>query len=135
MITVDKKSSTPIYEQIIEEIKREILTDVLKSGEMLPSVRELSAAISASPNTIQKAFAELENIGVAVSSPGIGRHVSENAKEKLQKLLKGKIFELEELVTVLKNGGVDIKDVEATVNKVYGKSTRYSKDASLSWLD
>ena len=121
MLTVDKLSRIPIYEQIIDGIKREILTDVLKAGDMLPSVRELALLLSTNPNTVQKAFAELENIGVAISAPGIGRYVSENAKEILKNMLKGRITELEDLLSELKNGGVALDEIENTVKKIYGK--------------
>ncbi len=106
MLTVDKMSRIPIYEQIIEGIKREILKDVLKPKDMLPSVRELAFSLSTNPNTVQRAFAELEAMGVAVSASGIGRFVSENAKEILQNQLKERISELEELAKALKEGGI-----------------------------
>lgn len=132
---IDKKSPTPIYEQIIKEINREILADELKAGDMLPSVRELALSISTNPNTVQKAFSELEGQGLAKSSPGIGRYVSENAKEKLQGILKGRINELEELLSALKNGGISHEDVDKVVKSVYGTSRSSRRDSSLAWLD
>ena len=106
MFFVDKNSGIPIYEQIIAGIKREIISDVLKVGDMLPSVRELAFSLSANPNTVQRAFAELEAIGVAKSSHGIGRYVSENAKEILKEQLKEKLIDLEELASIMKKGGI-----------------------------
>jgi len=119
MLTVNKMSRIPIYEQIIEGIKREILKDVLKPNDMLPSVRELAFSLSTNPNTVQRAFAELEEMGVATSSPGIGRYVSENAKEILQNQLKGRIWELEEIAKALKDGGISFEEAVEALKKGY----------------
>ena len=53
MLVVDKMSRVPIYEQIEEGIKREIITGILKEREQLPSIRELSVILATNPNTVQ----------------------------------------------------------------------------------
>ena len=63
MFELDLKSRKPIYEQLVEKLKELIIHDVLKPDEQLPTVRQLAAEISINPNTIQKAFRELENQG------------------------------------------------------------------------
>ena len=64
MIKVDPRSSTPIYEQVELRIKELILKGALKQGEKLPSDRELSAIVTINPNTISKAYRELEREGI-----------------------------------------------------------------------
>ena len=70
MNLIDWRDARPIYEQITERIKRLILMDVLAPGEQLPSVRTLAMENSTNPNTVQKAYAELERQGYAYTADG-----------------------------------------------------------------
>ena len=83
MIQIDPRSSTPIYEQIIQQMKELCFKGLLKSGDKLPSVRELSTMIIANPNTVSKAYKELERQGIIETLRGRGTYVSENARVSL----------------------------------------------------
>lgn len=83
MINVDSRSSKPIYEQIIDGIKENILKGILLPGDKLPSVRELSSMIMANPNTVSKAYQELERQKVIETLRGKGTFVALNFKPKL----------------------------------------------------
>ena len=72
MISLDYRSGLPLYHQIVEGYKRLILSDVIKENERLPSVRELASKLAINPNTIQRAYRELENEGYVGTSPGKG---------------------------------------------------------------
>ena len=63
-IIISNSRNKPIYEQIIEQIQNLIVTEVLKSDEMISSVRNLSRECGANPNTVQKAYNELERVGI-----------------------------------------------------------------------
>ena len=76
MITINTRDSRPIYEQIKESLCRLILSGVLQTGERLPSVRELAGTLAINPNTIQRAYRELELEGFIYSMPGKGSFVS-----------------------------------------------------------
>ena len=78
MLNIDATSSTPIYEQIIDEVKEGILKGIIEPGEKLPSVRELARMLTLNPNTIQKAYQELERQKVTVTIRGRGTFVSED---------------------------------------------------------
>ena len=80
-------SDRPIYTQILEKIELRIISGVYQPGEKLPSVRELAAEASVNPNTMQKAFAELEKGGLIITQRGSGRTVTEDKKmiEQVQK--------------------------------------------------
>lgn len=78
MLNIDATSSTPIYEQIIDEVKEGILKGIIEPGEKLPSVRELAKMLTLNPNTIQKAYQELERQKVTVTIRGRGTFVSED---------------------------------------------------------
>ena len=69
MINLDLKSRVPIYEQLVDKVKQLIIQGVLKPDEKLPSVRSLAQELTINPNTIQKAYRELEREGYIYSLP------------------------------------------------------------------
>lgn len=75
-IIFDEK--TPIYVQIMNMIKRQIVSKELKGGDKLTSVRDLSAELKVNPNTIQRAYKELEREGFAYTQRGMGTFVTED---------------------------------------------------------
>ncbi|AYF54351.1 GntR family transcriptional regulator [Clostridium botulinum] len=83
LIQIDSRNSRPIYEQIIDSIKESILKGILRPGDKLPSVREMSSMITANPNTVSKAYMELERQGVTETLRGKGTYVSSNYKVKM----------------------------------------------------
>lgn len=76
MIIIDYKDTRPIYEQIVERYKVLILKGAVQPDEQLPSVRNLAMELSINPNTIQKAYAELERQGFIYVIKGRGNFVS-----------------------------------------------------------
>ena len=91
--TIDFRDKRPIYEQIVSGIEDEILRGVMPPDEPLQSVRSLAMELSVNPNTIQKAYRQLETYGYTYSIPGRGSFVSNVAelkhikqKETLQKI-------------------------------------------------
>lgn len=77
MLQLDGRKGVPIYEQVVWQVKELCLRGVLRPGEKLPSVRELSGTIVANPNTVAKAYQELERLGVLETQPGKGTFVAE----------------------------------------------------------
>lgn len=92
MIQVDLKSRVPLYLQVIQSIKADIINGNLGPDEKLPSVRDLSADLVINPNTIQKAFRALEQEGFLYTLPGKGNYVMKldavMIKEEQDSLLK-----------------------------------------------
>ena len=89
MVHLDYRDARPIYTQIIDGIREQILTGILQTEDRLPSVRELATQLTINPNTIQRSDRELENQGWVVTVPGKGCFVSgipagqESQQEKL----------------------------------------------------
>ena len=77
MIHLDYRDSRPIYEQVKDSLRRLMVTDVLAPGDKLPSVRSMASQLSINPNTIQRAYAELEAEGYVISVTGKGSFVAE----------------------------------------------------------
>ncbi len=74
----DLDSDRPIYAQLVERIQMQIVSGYYPAGGKLPSVRELAAVAAVNPNTMQKAFAELERIGLIITQRTNGRTVTED---------------------------------------------------------
>lgn len=75
MLQLNYRDPRPIYEQVKSEFRRLILSGALPRGEKLPSVRELAGSLAINPNTIQRAYRELEAEGYICSVPGRGSFV------------------------------------------------------------
>ena len=75
MVHLDYRDARPIYTQIIEGFRTQIISGILRQGDRLPSVRELACQLAINPNTIQRAYRELEMGGWIASLPGKGSFV------------------------------------------------------------
>ena len=82
---IDPRDNIPIFIQIKDQIKRAIAGGILQKGDKLPSVRELSKELTVNPNTVSKAYQELENEGIIRKERGIGMFVASNTTEDQQK--------------------------------------------------
>ena len=119
MLIIDKFSRKPIYEQIVEGIERDITAGILREREQLPSIRELSAFLGVNPNTIQKAFQELDRNGIIVSGQGRGCFVADHASLKIKEKLSVKITEIESIATELARAGIEEEKLIAAIKRAY----------------
>ena len=96
MISLNYRDSRPIYEQIKDGLKKLIVTGAMSQNEKLPSVRALATQLSINPNTIQRAYNELESEGYIYSVPGKGSFAAGNAgaDETRKQELMSKVREL-----------------------------------------
>ena len=83
MYNIDPLARKPIYEQIIDNIKELIIRGVLEEDSELPSIRELSRSLTVNPNTVQKAFKELEREGFIYKVKGRGTFVSPRREQQV----------------------------------------------------
>ena len=117
MLNINKLSQIPIYEQIIDEVEKRILQGVFTHE--LPSVRQLSQTLSINPNTLQKAFVDLENRGICFSVPGSGRFVSQDAVAIINREKKGYLKEIEKQTKILAMNNVSEEEIIQSVQKAY----------------
>ena len=82
-------NSIPIYLQIIDSIKQDIVVGKLKTGQKMPSVRELAGTLKVNPNTIQRVYQELDREKITFTKRGMGTYINE--EEKTISLLKEEI--------------------------------------------
>ena len=85
MVQLDYRDARPIYTQIVEGFRQQITAGILRQGEKLPSVRELAAELTINPNTIQRAYRELEKGGWIASVAGKGSFVCGVPEEEAQR--------------------------------------------------
>lgn len=76
MFRIDAGSGVPIYRQLVEQVRREVMLGRLAAGDQLPPLREVVDALAINPNTVAKAYAELEHEGVVVRRQGMGTFVT-----------------------------------------------------------
>lgn len=76
MFRVDTGSGVPIYRQLVEQVRRDVMLGRLQPGDQLPSVKEVVDSLSINPNTVVKAFSELEHQGLVVRRQGVGTFVA-----------------------------------------------------------
>lgn len=98
MFELDLRSRKPIYEQLVEKMKELIMNEVIKPDEQLPSVRTLATDLTINPNTIQKAYRELETQGFIYSIKGKGSFVNPNHILKDLEKIEAVQKEIEKLV-------------------------------------
>ncbi|MBQ4482867.1 MAG: GntR family transcriptional regulator [Lachnospiraceae bacterium] len=111
---VDFRDKRPIYEQIVSGIGDEIIRGILTPDEPLPSVRNLAMELSINPNTIQKAYRQLEIEGYTYSVPGRGNFVC-NVESVREMKKKDIIKKITELIKDAKELGITDKEIDDAV--------------------
>ena len=119
MISLNYRDSRPIYEQIKDGLKKLIVSGAMAPDEKLPSVRALATQLSINPNTIQRAYNELENEGFIYSIPGKGSFASAtvDSSESKKRELEDKI---REMAAELRYLGVSEEELLALVTEGQG---------------
>jgi GntR family transcriptional regulator len=122
LINIDSRSSKPIYEQIIEKVKENIIKGILKPGDKLPSVRELASLITINPNTISKAYIELERMKAIEVIRGKGTFVVENFKPIMDEEKMREIKEhMKKIIIEAHYIGVDKDALIDILNEIYNQ--------------
>ena len=122
-ILIDPTSATPLYEQIVQQIQRQILSGTLPQGELLPGVRTLAADLSVSIITTRRAYEELERDGYIKTLPGRGSIVSIENREHLLELHRQEMRGgLERAVSAAKAAGVSREEIIEQISRLYDQA-------------
>lgn len=78
---IEFNNNEPIYLQIIDVVKKAVASGELREGDKLPSVREMASSLGVNPNTLQRAYGELERLGITIRRRGMGSFINDNAGE------------------------------------------------------
>lgn len=122
MFQIDRFGRQPIYEQVIDQVERYVASGALRPGDLLPSVRALSQTLSVNPNTLQKAYTELERRGVTTSVPGSGRYISQDAPRLINESMEGLLEEVTALCRKLHLAKISKDRVIAAIEKAYNNT-------------
>lgn len=106
MFRIEPFSRKPVYEQIVEQTETLVLTGSLTPGDQMPSVRTLAVTLSINPNTIQKAYIELDRRGIIQAAPGKGNFISPDAYKRLCETKRDQLDAFDNLVRELTLAGV-----------------------------
>lgn len=122
MINIDARSSTPIYEQIIHGVKESIVKGILQPGDKLPSVRELASMLTTNPNTVSKAYTELERMKIIETLRGRGTFVSTDYKPKLEEDRMAKLKEdLKKILLDAHYMGIKSVEIKKIMDELYAE--------------
>ena len=116
-IKVDLRSRTPIFEQIVNSVRDLVIKGLLKPDEHLPSVRALAAELAINPNTIQKAYGELERQGVIYSLAGRGNFVAPDISVLKDVHREKLLMSLEKCVRAAADYGISKDEIEKCVSE------------------
>ena len=119
MINLDYKDGKSLHEQIERGFKDLIINGILQADEQLPSVRELSVSLTVNPNTVQKAYKQLELDGYIYSVRGKGNFVAPIQGQKDEKKAEELYSELTSIVKELMFIGEEKQNIENIINNIY----------------
>ncbi len=119
VFSIDYRSRKPIYEQLVDSVCELLLCGIITADEQMPSVRAMSGELAINPNTIQKAYAELERRGIIYSIPGRGSFISSNTTELTDTLKASILKEAEEKLSEAKNQGIGRDDILSVIDRIW----------------
>ena len=120
MILLDYRDKRPIYEQIVDKLERLIIGGGLEANCKMPSVRSLALELSVNPNTIQRAYAQLEQDGYLYTIVGRGNYVTCEAEWKKGRI-QAVLAELEEALLKARETKVPRGELIALLDRIYPK--------------
>ncbi len=116
--SIDVNSSVAVYVQIENHVQFAIASGRLKAGDQLPSVRELSERLEVNPNTVAKAYRDLEVMGLLYTRRGMGVFVNKGVENKCREECRKRIIgRLHEVLAEAKSSGMESSEIEAIVAK------------------
>ena len=121
-IIISNSSNIPIYEQIREQIKNKIVSNELKTGELLPSIRNLAKDLRISVITTKNAYEELEREGYVETIPGKGTYVANKNVELIREEQLQKIENLiDTAVSLARISNISKKEIQDMLDILYGE--------------
>lgn len=133
--TVNIHSDVAVYAQIENHVQFAVAAGTLQAGDQLPSVRELSERLKVNPNTVAKAYRDLEVMGLVYTRRGMGVFINKNVNASCRETVwKRTIGRLHEVVSEAKAAGIPLKDVREVVSASYNEGGDPYEDTPSSLL-
>ena len=127
MILLDYRDKRPIYEQMVEKLERLIASGGLEPLTKMPSVRSLAMELSVNPNTVQRAYAQLEQDGYLYTVSGRGSFVTAESEWKDNR--QGKVLaQWQEITRQARESGIPEAIMTEKLHEIYEEDTRQDRD-------
>ena len=110
---LDQRSGLPTYLQLVQQVRQALRLGLLRPGDQLPTAREVVAKLAINPNTVLKAYRELERDGLVAPRPGLGTFVQQSLGDPGGTVHAKLRRDLGRWMDAARDGGLDIEDVEA----------------------
>jgi len=118
---VDLRSRTPIYEQIKRGIREAILRGKLNEGDTLPSIRDMASSIRVNPNTVARAYRELEMEGIVMAHQGVGYIVIKDKEGIKEFMLEDLKKDFREIVSKSRRAGFSLDEIVEVISKLWNE--------------
>ncbi|WP_298335179.1 GntR family transcriptional regulator [Ferrimicrobium sp.] len=110
---LDKRSAVPPYQQVVQQVRHALRLGLLEVGDQLPTLKEVVASLAINPNTVLKAYKELENLGLVAARPGIGVFVTKTLGEESLVALGPLRQSLQRWMIEARQAGLDDESIDA----------------------
>ena len=127
MFLVNPRSKQPLYEQLVEQLRRQIVLGGMKAGAAMPSVRQLATELGINPNTIQKAYRRMEEEGMILSIPGKGSFVSDDLADMLLKQRETQRSKARQMLQACRETGLTKEEITQMVEEIYKEGDACSR--------
>jgi GntR family transcriptional regulator len=118
ILKIDSSSSTPVYAQIVEQVRRAVASGALRSGDSLPSLRETALNLRVNPLTVDKAYKLLESEGLIHTRHGLGSYVADGASSATDDYRRKSVERAADaLILDAANLGLTVEDLRAIVDE------------------
>ncbi|MGH7611093.1 MAG: GntR family transcriptional regulator [Candidatus Dormibacteria bacterium] len=115
---LDARSGVAPYQQIVQQVRHALRLGLLEEGDQLPTVKEAVASLAINPNTVLKAYKELEHLGLVAARPGIGIFVAEGLSDAPRAALGPLREQLGRWLAEARQAGLDEESIEALFRDV-----------------
>jgi GntR family transcriptional regulator len=112
---LDATSGVPPYQQLVQQVRRALRLGLLEEGDQLPTVKDVVAALAINPNTVSKAYRELEHDGVVRARPGLGTFVTRSLADETVAAHAPLRKELQRWMIKARRAGLDDESIEALI--------------------
>jgi len=121
---LDSKSGVAPYLQLIQQVRQALRLGLLREGDQLPTVKDVSGCLAINPNTVLKAYRELEYEGVAAAKPGVGTFVTKTVSDTSIAAHQRLSLELAAWIRRAQHAGLDFESIEALFQRAVRSAAR-----------
>jgi GntR family transcriptional regulator len=120
---LDRRSGVAPYQQVVQQVRQALRLGLLEVDEQLPTVKEVVASLAINPNTVLKAYKELEHLGLVVARPGVGTFVTKTLREDSLAAYGPLRQSLQRWLAQARRAGLDEESIEAIFRDVVRSSS------------